>query len=358
MENFKVLYLILNGTPYGGSEKHVVDVFNKVSESNIDAKLVYSKGNALIERINNTSNTLPLGRGLADFFRLLSIIYNEKPHILHAHAARALIFARFAKLILSVTRLHSFKLISTSHGLWIPPLKNKLQLHRLMHLLKTQDDLTLAVSDFSRRELIEKGYHAKKVKFIYNGIDFSHFDSVRIVKEHVRNVVFVGRLTEQKGISDLMDLVYRENETKSEVSFEIYGSGHLENYIKDYISKKNLKNVTVRGHTDNVSEVFYKADVLVAPSLNEGLPYTLVEAANCGIPILSTKVGGVPEIVYDGVNGYLAEPSDIDDLYSKFQKIKLSDIKSLSSESINVSQKFSLTIMVETILNEYRDCLK
>lgn len=358
MKSYKVVYLILNGSPYGGSEKHVVDLFNTISRKNIESKLICSKGNPMIENIVNPNQVIPMGRGFIDFFKIVKILVKEKPDILHAHAARALLYARVAKFLLSLFGFHHFKLISTSHGLWVPPLKVKLQLHRFMHLLKNQDDLTLSVSKFSKTELINLGYNDSKVKYVYNGIDFSLFDAVRSIKEKVKNVAFVGRLTEQKGISVLMDLIRRESENKSDIKFEIYGSGHLEGYIKEFVKDNQLTNVFIKGHTNNVKEVFLNTDLLVAPSLDEGLPYTLVEAINCGLPVISTSVGGVPEVVENGLNGYLTEAGNCDEFYEAFSKIKSINLSSMSRESIKISQKFSIDNMIGSIENEYKECLK
>ncbi|MDL5026138.1 glycosyltransferase family 4 protein [Vibrio sp. TMPB1044] len=358
MKEYKVLYLILNGSPYGGSEKHVVDIVNNIDNKGIDAKLIYSEGNSLIEGINKISITTPMGRGFIDFFKILIIIKNEKPDIIHAHAARALIFARMLKFLLTKFTDQKIKLVSTSHGLWVPPDKKKLQLHRLLHLFKGQDDLTLAVSKYSRCELIEQGYNKDKVKYIYNGIDFSNFNSSRNIKRKVENVTFVGRLTEQKGVSHLMDLIDRESLNRDEIKFEIYGSGHLDTYINDYIKAKNLTNVNVKGHTDNIKDVFLKTDLLIAPSMDEGLPYTLVEAINCGLPVVSTVVGGIPEIVENGKNGFLVKPGDRDGFYRAFSKIKKENIESMSRESIRISQKFALNTMIDSIVYEYEECLK
>ncbi|EPH5488520.1 glycosyltransferase [Vibrio vulnificus] len=352
MENSKVVYLILNGSPYGGSEKHVVDIFNKV---NREKKLVYSHGNSLIDNIDNASGAISIGRGFFGFLKVLRIVKIEKPDILHAHAARGVFFARIVKLLLSKTGFCSFKLISTSHGLWVPPSKKKLRIGSLLHLFKEQDDITLAVSKFSRKELLDLGYAENKLKYIYNGIDFSTFDSVRTIKENVKNVAFIGRLTEQKGIYYLMELIKRER--KSNVSFEIFGAGHLDDYVGKFIAQNKLKNVSFRGHTNNIKEVFSYTDLLIAPSLDEGLPYTLVEAINCGLPIISTKVGGIPEIVEDGVNGYLVDPGNIEQLCEAFSRIKTADLRSMSLESIKISKKFSLDKMVEAIESEYNKCL-
>ncbi|ELB2784629.1 glycosyltransferase family 4 protein, partial [Vibrio alginolyticus] len=87
-------------------------------------------------------------------------------------------------------------------------------------------------------------------------------------------------------------------------------------------------------------------------------PYTLVEAINCGLPVVSTVVGGIPEIVENGKNGFLVKPGDRDDFYRAFSKIKKENIESMSRESIRISQKFSLSTMVDSIVYEYEECLK
>lgn len=358
MIKVKIIYVILNGVPYGGSEKHVIDIYNYISSTNSDVKLIYSKGNSMINRIINKENTFAVGRGMFDFIKILKIIKDERPDIVHAHAARALIFSRLIKFFLKFFFSCEFKLISTSHGLWLPPLKRKLQVHRFMHFMKNQDNLTLAVSSFSRKELIEQGYDKNNIKYIYNGIDFDCFNSCRKIKNKVNHVCFIGRLTEQKGISYLMELILYENKLKSNIKFSIYGTGHLDVYIEDFISKYKLDNVELKGHTENIQDVFYSSDLLIAPSVDEGLPYTLVEAINSGLPIISTRVGGVPEIVENEVNGFIIEPGDQLALNEAFTRIKEETLESMSKESIRISNKFSLKIMLDNINKEYKELLK
>jgi glycosyltransferase involved in cell wall biosynthesis len=358
MKKYRVTYLILNGEPYGGSEKHVVDIYNKLNKSKFYPSLLYSKGNPLINNVEDSTNCTATGRGFFDFFKILKAIKDQRPDVLHAHAARALIYARLIKFVLSKFFSHDMKLISTSHGLWVPKSKVKFGLHKLLHIFKDQDDLTLAVSKYSRMELINQGYKAEKVKYIYNGIDFELFNESRKVKDKVEKAIFVGRLTEQKGVSDLMNLILREYKEKSNIIFQIYGTGHLDEYINNFIRDYNLNNVDVKGHANNIEDVFSKSDILIAPSLDEGLPYTLVEAINCGIPIITTCVGGVPEIVEHEVNGFLVKPGNRDELYEALTKMKTTNIQSMSKESIRISQKFSLNLMVHNIESEYQEYLK
>lgn len=358
MSKYKITFLILNGLPYGGSEKHVVDICNEIDKNRFETQLIYSSGNPLIERLNDKKRAVAIGRTVIDFFKILYIIKKEKPDVLHAHAARALIYGRLIKFILSIFFSQDLKLISTSHGLWVPKNKSRFGLHKLIHFFKGLDDVTLSVSKFSKFELINLGYKKDKVKCIYNGIDFNVFNSSREIKSKIQNVVFVGRLTEQKGISDLMHLILNESKNESNINFKIYGSGHLDKYINKFIFDNNIKNAQLKGHVNNIQDVFKASDLLVAPSIDEGLPYTLVEAINCGLPVISTFVGGVPEVVETGVNGFLVQPGNREALCKAFIKIKNENIQLMSHESIRISQKFSLYTMVRNIESEYQECMK
>ncbi|MFB1052063.1 glycosyltransferase [Paraliobacillus sp. JSM ZJ581] len=347
-KKIKVVYIILNGDVYGGSEKHVVDLGNLVSDNKYDKYIIYSKGNKMIKHIDKKlmSNCIAVDRNLLNIKQITNIVKKINPDILHLHAARGIFIGRIVGFICQKIYKMKLKIMTTSHGLWLPKNKNNFIYKYLMHFMKKLDKATIAVSERSKKELLEIGYKSDQVYTIYNGVDFKKFDVYRKIKKKIYNISFVGRFTEQKGIRYLMEAI---NDLKSNLHFHIYGEGELENYINDYIKKNQLNNVKLMGYSDNVGEVFKDTDLLIAPSINEGLPYTLVEAINCGVPIISTNVGGIPEIVEHGRNGLLIKPSSTTALVNALEEVKKMDISSFSKESIVISKKFSVKSMVESV---------
>lgn len=348
----KILYLILNGDTYGGSEKHVVDLYNLVSDTKYVKYLIYSKGNSMITDVNKDllQNCISFDRDISSIFKLIKEIKQINPHILHIHAARGIVIGRIVAFICNRVFKLGIKVLSTSHGLWLPQKKDNRIFKYLMHFMKDIDSCTIAVSDRSKKELLDLGYSPDKVKSIYNGVDFSKFDRYRSIKKYVKNISFVGRFTDQKGIKFLLEAIKKD---ENSFNFNIFGDGELREYITNYIAQYNLKNVQLNGYSKNVGEVFQNTDILLAPSIDEGLPYTLVEAINCGVPLISTRVGGIPEILYDGENGILIESGSVSQITEALNTLKTVDVESLSKKAIDISQKFSINNMVEQVENLY-----
>lgn len=351
-KKIKVLYLILNGETYGGSEKHVVDLVNLISNENYDKYLIYSKGNKMIENIDldKKNNCLAINRNILVLKDLVRIIKEINPDILHLHAARGITIGRLAALICKRVYKMKMKIVATSHGLWLPNNKNNSIYKFFMHFMKRIDDITVAVSENSKEELIKIGYEAKKVITIYNGVDFGYFDKYRNIKNKVKEVGFVGRFTDQKGIKFLLEAIKND---KNKFNFKIYGDGELKSYISDFISENKLTNVKLLGYSNNIGEVFKEIDILLAPSIDEGLPYTLVEASNCGVPIISTKVGGVPEVIFNLENGLIIESGSTKAITKALNQIKELDISSLSKRAIIISQRFSIFEMIQKVEDVY-----
>lgn len=347
-EKMKVVYLILNGDVYGGAEKHVVDLQNLVSDDAYEKYLIYSKGNKMIDKIDNKfiNNCIAVDRNFSDLRHLIKLIKEINPDILHLHAARGIFMGRIIAFICKKVYKMNLKVISTSHGLWLPKDKDNYIYKYLMHFMKSVDEVTIAVSEKSKEELINNGYKREKVHVIYNGVDFKGFDAYRRIKSRIHNVSFVGRFTDQKGIKYLMEALIN---FKHDFEFFIYGEGELRDYISDFIENNQLNNVKLVGYSNNVGEVFMSTDLLVAPSVDEGLPYTLVEAINCGVPIISTNVGGVPEVVHHKENGMLINPRSSAEIVNAIKEINKTDISQLSQKSIEISEKFSVRRMIDSV---------
>ena len=138
--------------------------------------------------------------------------------------------------------------------------------------------------------------------------------------------------------------------TKVDAQLIIIGDGQLRPKLEAQIKKFNLENqITFTGSIPNASQYLKAFDLFVLPSRKEGLPYAIMEAQAAQIPIVATKVGGTPEIIQDGVNGYLAESEDSDDLA---EKIKIGLSKPISS---SLDSEFSLDAMLSKTIAVYSE---
>jgi glycosyltransferase involved in cell wall biosynthesis len=177
-------------------------------------------------------------------------------------------------------------------------------------------------------ELVEEGIPESKLFLLYNGIEVDRYRpsiSRRLrTREQLRlgsdTLVFtaVGNLHPYKGHADLISAVSRiAGDLPRPWRLLIAGSdraGH-ERVLRRMIDELNLQHfVTLLGHRDDIPEILAAADIHAMPSHEEGLPNSIIEAMASGLPIVGSRVGGIPELVIDGENGILVGPHDIEGL--------------------------------------------
>ena len=133
----------------------------------------------------------------------------------------------------------------------------------------------------------------------------------------------------------------------------LVGSGRdLERF--KHISR-NSSNIIIEGQVENVGDYLKAFDLFIFPSRHEGLGSILLDALEYGLPVLASNVGGIPEIIKDGVNGYLVEIDAIDDYFKAV--IQLYSDKRLYSEiqrnNIDLSNNYSVSTMTDAYIEIY-----
>lgn len=200
-----------------------------------------------------------------------------------------------------------------------------------------------------------------KVNLIYNGIDLELYRA----KEHVENtecvIGTVGRMAAVKDqltlIKAIEILVTKYPELKNKMRVVLVGEGELSSMISDYIAEHVLGEIiTLLGARNDVAKILQSFDVFVLPSLAEGIPLTILEAMATALPVISTKVGGVPELIDNKTHGYLITPQDTDDLAAKIKHYI--DSPQLIAQHGNhgrekVEKNFSLQAMTEQYIQIY-----
>lgn len=167
---------------------------------------------------------------------------------------------------------------------------------------------------WTERAGINSGKLTYLPNFIYNdGLD----ESLAHEKGYVS---YIGRLSYEKGIGTLLGAAKK----MSDVKFQIIGDGPLRDYVCSEIDKHDLKNVTFRGalYGKDLNKARNASLVLVIPSeCFENSPLVVLEAMASGLPVVGSNRGGIPELVENGVNGFLFEPGNPDDLEVKLRSI-------------------------------------
>jgi len=152
-------------------------------------------------------------------------------------------------------------------------------------------------------------------------VAYRHFTDSKLLsprrpsKERGRLVGYIGRLSEEKGILNLIEAIPPLLETDDKICFLIGGDGHLRSAVEEYLSRKQL-----RGRVDyvgwvpheRVPDYLNELRLLILPSYSEGLPNIMLEAMACGTVVLATPVGGIPDVIRDGVTGFIMEDNSVD----------------------------------------------
>ena len=219
------------------------------------------------------------------------------------------------------------------------------------------------LSNFHRNFLIEQG--ANKHKIIITKQATSYIPaSLKIKHNKIKKIISISRFVEKKGLDDLIDAAkLLENE---DFEFSIYGFGELENELQKKINDLNCSNISIKGELkpDDVIPKLKESDLLISPCKiakngdMDGFPTVIFEAMAAGIPVLTTDVSSIPEIITDGKNGFLTKSNNPKLLSEKIKEVshltpeRLYGIRKQAQEDvINISS-------VEKTMNKYIDVIR
>jgi glycosyltransferase involved in cell wall biosynthesis len=187
-------------------------------------------------------------------------------------------------------------------------------------VLKNADAILVLTEDM--RKQLHKISNAE-ISVIPNGIDLEKYSKVaeNLPKEAGRkNILFVGTLYPVKGVRYLIMAMKIVHDALPEARLILVGDGEERGQLTILTNQLGISDcvqfVGKVPHND-VQTFLYKADIFVLPSLSEGFPNVILEAMACGLPIVASRVGGVPDIMKDGVHGYLVEAKEPDKIAEK-----------------------------------------
>ena len=211
-------------------------------------------------------------------------------------------------------------------------------LHRDQHMLrnKVRDAaFVVAISEYNRRIILDVAgdKQAAKVTVIHcgvNPVDFSsaHDSAHQPVDAAGYRIFCIGTLHEVKGQSYLIDAVGQARANGHDLTLHLVGDGPDQKVLEQQVAAAGLINhVIFEGRRDRheIIRLLQTADLLVAPSVptangrREGIPVVLIEAMASGVPVVASRLSGIPELVRHQVNGLLAEPRDVPGLASAME---------------------------------------
>jgi len=258
---------------------------------------------------------------------------------------------------LILKRLWGVELVVEVHGDWIeaPSLYKKWRGNKLVKsLMVALGKLSLRAADRVRTisgatTRLAKRFSGDKPYYTFPTFTDLEFFLDRGNAEVGRTVLFVGYLNEVKGVEYLIRAFRKIQNKGDDCRLVIAGNGRIKKDLEDLVRElEMIGQVVFAGELERekLAEELEKCRLLVLPSLSEGLGRVLLEAMAVGKPVVASRVGGIPDIVAEGENGFLCPPRDIDCLAGKIQ-ILLSDpglAEDLGRRGRNfVREKFSTT---------------
>ena len=311
----------------GGPAVLVADLMRNLDSSKFEARLVTgycdeNESDYLDEvatdikaiRIPGFGRSISIGNDLKAFFLLMREIRRFKPDVVHTHTAKAGVLGRVAAFLArpSAKRIHTF------HGHLLQGYFGSRKVQILVFLEKMLGLITykfVSIGNVVKADLVKAGI-AKDSKFevIYPGLqNLNLYPKLEARKTLGLDptkiyVVYVGRLTQIKRPDRLIDLGRSLKASHPTAHLIIAGAGEL---LEDLTVKSESESlpITFLGWRNDIDIILSASDIAVLCSDNEGIPLTLIQASQAGLPIVSTNVGSVSDIVLDGVTGLLTEVS-------------------------------------------------
>jgi len=274
-------------------------------------------------------------RDLLATFRLARIMREQRPHILHTHTAKAGAIGRIAALLAG--RRRPPIVVHTFHGHVLRGYFGRFRtgvFRWLERLLAPIADALIAVSPEVRDDLVALGVApASKFAVIRLGIRLD--DRVAAgyaAREDTRRVMgiadgrfvvgWIGRMTGVKRADDVLRAFKLLREGEVDACLCMVGDGPDRARVEALADELGVvRDCLFPGYQEQVGPFFAAFDVFVLPSGNEGTPVTAIEALASGRPVVATRVGGVPDVVRDGEDGFLVEPGAVEELAERLARL-------------------------------------
>ena len=298
------------------------------------------------------------------FFEILNLIRKIKPDVLHTHTSKAGFIGRIAGRIAGIKVA-----IHMPHGHVFYGYFSRLTSRVFMYLEKIAARFTnkiITLTEIEKTEYLHENLAPdNKIVTIPCGIDIVKFSSSRMT---VRNefcispdmpvIGWVGRAEAVKGCEYFLRACHLIKKELPGARFLVVGDGSLNGDMEKLAYSLDLnKEVTFTGFRTDIPAIMNSIDLLLHTPLNEGLGRVLLEAMTCGKPIVAANVGGIPEIVEDGMNGFLVPPGDYISMARESLRI-LKDTElanRFGSANRNKALNFSTGQMVQKIHNLYSE---
>ena len=369
----KVIHLI-GGGDEGGAKSHVLQLIKELGK-HIDVTLIsYRKGKFHDDAVamGIDARVIRTGNVFLDIYKTLKLVKSGNYDIIHSHGAKGNMIASIIKIITGVpvvTTVHSDPQLDYMHSIL-----KKYTFGVINMIALRKIDYHISVSSNLKEMLKDNGFDPQHLYSVNNGIALDNEIPVCTRKEFFRrfNVPFpedcvligiMARLHPVKDHETFLRAAAEVVKVNPDARFLIAGPGdELLNHLLQLTRKLGLEDhIYFTGMVENPYDFFQIIDINVLTSISEGFPYVVLEGARFSKVFVSTRVGGLSQLVESGVNGYLVEPKDWKTLGKYLTELSLDKEKrEQMGEKLRVmaEARFSLRSMCENQLSIYEAILK
>jgi L-malate glycosyltransferase len=363
----KVLHVISGGET-GGSRKHVVTLLSKFPKGTATL-VVFQEGPLAKEAREHHIDVRLLPQSsrydLSVLHKLVELIQHERYDLLHTHGPRANLYGALIKRKIGIpwmTTIHSDPRLDFMKSGLKGFLFTRLNLWALKKI-----DYFFAVSERFKDNLVAFGIPKERIKTIYNGIDFNETSPSHLlqrthvgVNEDDFVIAMVARLHPIKGhalvFEALQSLPHRD------IKLLVVGDGPMEQELKEKTAELQIENqVKFLGFRRDIAAIYSLSDVALMASYSESFPLALLEAANERIPVISTDVGGVRQLIASKEMGWIVPVGDSAALAEAIQEAreKKQQLKQMGQTLYEyASSHFSLHRLYKETIATYKNVLE
>lgn len=355
----KILQIIPTLSKAGGAEKFVIDLTVSLKLLGHEVKIIVLYNDSInffqkeIDEFEIPIEYLNKKRGfdLVNSLLLRRRVLAWKPDVVHTH-----IRTHLSMKLSGLWNCNNIRFLHTIHSVPDKEAERPI-LYKIMKPLYMKGKvIPIAISSLLAQQTKEYFKLNYLPKVVYNGIFLDKFifdDSI----EKIYTFVTVARFEPVKNHELIVDAVVGLNRLGISCNLALVGDGVLKNRIIERVNCADASSfVHFLGEVKNVKEILAKSRIFLLPSLYEGNPISILEAMAMKLPIISTKNGGVSDVVTDNVNGFLVDPEDINEVINKMF-IMVSDPKTAETMGENNALKvkqFDMLTVAAQYINIYR----
>ena len=317
-ERITVLHLRISNF-IGGPEKQILEHMVRLNKEKFRPLLCCFRDNGIDDPLQKEAEALGIpcriintnsAFDLKTISQLVRILREEKVNLICSHGYKPNMIGRLASWQCGVAA------VAVSRG-WTAESTRIRLYEKLDKIFLRLSDHVVAVSHGQREKILALGVKREKVSVIHNAINLDEIPAAgpRLLREQLglpadaMIVASAGRLSPEKNYGAMVQAAAEVVTHNQQAYFVIFGEGFLRLELEQAIAAAGLTGrFLLPGFRTDLQAVLHEIDIFMLPSFTEGLPNVVLEAFAVGKPVVATRVGGTPEVVQDGVSGFLTAP--------------------------------------------------